>query len=135
LFFERLFSTYDLSITYDKYYQTPRIFLFGYNEQRQPLSTQEIFQDISQDHAKKTVTIEAHPHQDVSLASIHPCKHAQVMKRILEQLEEAGNELRVDFYLLIFLKFMSSVLPTMDYDCKKLLFFYKFFFEIIHLNE
>ena len=24
--------TYDLSITYDKYYQTPRIWLFGYDE-------------------------------------------------------------------------------------------------------
>jgi ubiquitin-like-conjugating enzyme ATG3 len=24
--------TYDLSITYDKYYQTPRVWLFGYDE-------------------------------------------------------------------------------------------------------
>lgn len=24
--------TYDLYITYDKYYQTPRLWLFGYNE-------------------------------------------------------------------------------------------------------
>lgn len=24
--------TYDISITYDKYYQTPRVFLFGYDE-------------------------------------------------------------------------------------------------------
>ena len=24
--------TYDLNITYDKYYQTPRLWLFGYNE-------------------------------------------------------------------------------------------------------
>jgi ubiquitin-like-conjugating enzyme ATG3 len=24
--------TYDLSITYDKYYQTPRMWLFGYDE-------------------------------------------------------------------------------------------------------
>lgn len=26
--------TYDLSITYDKYFQTPRIWLFGYSEVR-----------------------------------------------------------------------------------------------------
>lgn len=26
--------TYDLYITYDKYYQTPRLWLFGYNEVR-----------------------------------------------------------------------------------------------------
>ena len=24
--------TYDVSITYDKYYQTPRVWLFGYSE-------------------------------------------------------------------------------------------------------
>ena len=108
--------TYDLSITYDKYYQTPRVFLFGYDEQRRPLSTTQIFQDISQDHAKKTVTIEVHPHEDVTLASIHPCRHANVMKRIIDHLDDAGSELRVDHYLLIFLKFLSSVLPTMEYD-------------------
>jgi len=27
--------TYDLSITYDKYYQTPRVWLFGYSERNQ----------------------------------------------------------------------------------------------------
>jgi len=26
--------TYDLNITYDKYYQTPRLWLFGYDEVR-----------------------------------------------------------------------------------------------------
>lgn len=26
--------TYDMYITYDKYYQTPRLWLFGYNEVR-----------------------------------------------------------------------------------------------------
>ena len=26
--------TYDLNITYDKYYQTPRLWLFGYDENR-----------------------------------------------------------------------------------------------------
>ncbi|KAJ3100164.1 E2-like enzyme [Phlyctochytrium planicorne] len=110
--------TYDMSITYDKYYQTPRVFLFGYDENRRPLTTQQVFEDISQDHAKKTVTIEAHPHETLSLASIHPCKHGNVMKRLIDQIAESGkeNELRVDQYLLLFLKFMSSVLPTIEYD-------------------
>jgi ubiquitin-like-conjugating enzyme ATG3 len=76
----------------------------------------QIFEDISQDHAKKTVTIEAHPHTDLVLASIHPCKHSNVMKVLIDQLESKGNDMRVDHYLLLFLKFMSSVLPTMDYD-------------------
>ncbi|KAJ2452704.1 E2-like enzyme [Coemansia sp. RSA 2336] len=109
--------TYDISITYDKYYQTPRVWLFGYDEQGKPLTTRQIFEDISEDHAKKTVTIEAHPHLAVQHASIHPCKHAHVMKKIIERAVESGRrEIRVDQYLVIFLKFMSSVLPTIEYD-------------------
>ncbi|TPX33315.1 hypothetical protein SmJEL517_g03711 [Synchytrium microbalum] len=110
--------TYDMSITYDKYYQTPRVWLFGYDEHRRPLTSQQIFEDISQDHAKKTVTIETHPHENISMASVHPCRHANVMKRIIDHLVDEGkeSELRVDQYLLLFLKFMSSVLPTIDYD-------------------
>jgi hypothetical protein len=40
-----------------------------------------------------------------------------VMKRIIDHLKGSGLELRVDQYLLIFLKFIASVLPTMEYDC------------------
>lgn len=54
--------SYDISITYDKYYQTPRVYLFGYNERRSPLTPQEVMEDIMQDYANKTVTIESHPH-------------------------------------------------------------------------
>jgi hypothetical protein len=109
--------TYDLTITYDKFYQTPRMWLFGYNEKGQPLKPSQVFEDVSQDHAKKTVTFESHPHLGVSSASIHPCKHASVMKKIIHHLVENGmEELRVDQYLVLFLKFMSSVLPTIDYD-------------------
>jgi ubiquitin-like-conjugating enzyme ATG3 len=77
-----------------------------------------MFQDISQDHANKTVTIELHPHENITRASIHPCKHANVMKRIIDNMGEGGIEMRVDHYLLMFLKFMSAVLPTMDYGLK-----------------
>ncbi|KAJ1821300.1 E2-like enzyme, partial [Coemansia sp. RSA 2675] len=109
--------TYDISITYDKYYQTPRVWLFGYDEQGKPLTARQIFEDISEDHAKKTVTIETHPHLAVQQASIHPCKHAHVMRKIIERAVESGRrEIRVDQYLVIFLKFMSSVLPTIEYD-------------------
>lgn len=33
--------TQDLSITYDKYYRTPRLWLFGYNENGDPLTPEE----------------------------------------------------------------------------------------------
>ncbi len=68
------------------------------------------------DHAQKTVTIETHPHVSMSLASIHPCKHANVMIKIIQHLQEEGKDLRVDQYLLLFLKFLSSIIPTIEYD-------------------
>jgi len=113
-----LTRTYDMSITYDKYYQTPRVWLYGYDEYRNPLTSTQIFEDISQDHAKKTVTIEPHPHENISHASIHPCKHANVMAKIINAIEEGGRsgEIRVDQYMMVFLKFMTAVLPTMDFD-------------------
>ena len=55
---------YDLSITYDFYTQTPRLWLTGFNEEGSPLSQAEIFEDIAADYAKKTVTMEKHPHLD-----------------------------------------------------------------------
>jgi ubiquitin-like-conjugating enzyme ATG3 len=85
---------YDVSITYDNYYRTPRIWLFGFDENGSALSTTDIYQvrnfilcrfscryvplmyallslclclgcvsqDVMQDYAKKTVTIDPHPH-------------------------------------------------------------------------
>jgi ubiquitin-like-conjugating enzyme ATG3 len=124
--------TYDLYITYDKYYQTPRLWLAGYDESGSPLPPTRIFDDISREHAHKTVTIESHPHLEMPMASIHPCRHAHVMKRIIAFTEahkrqenqradatttaEEDVVIRVDQYLIVFLKFMSTVLPTIDYD-------------------
>ncbi len=39
--------TYDLNITYDKFYQTPRLWLFGYDESRKALSVDEMYEDFS----------------------------------------------------------------------------------------
>jgi ubiquitin-like-conjugating enzyme ATG3 len=160
--------TYDVMITYDKYYQTPRIWLIGYDENRTPLTPPQIFQDISADHASKTVTIEPFPHStSLQAASVHPCKHASVMKKVIERMNNsvvaeqlaqrknprsvtakenkkkwpfgrkagtpgrddrppassamAGEEeevegMRVDFYLVVFLKFIASIVPTIEVD-------------------
>ncbi|KAJ7077283.1 autophagocytosis associated protein [Mycena belliarum] len=158
--------TYDVMITYDKYYQTPRIWLIGYDENRTPLTPPQIFQDISADHALKTVTIEAFPHSaSLQAASVHPCKHASVMKKVIERMntsvveeqlaqrkspsasasakdkkkwfgrkvsgtgkddkgkeekdkgeEEEVEGMRVDFYLVVFLKFIASIVPTIEVD-------------------
>ncbi|EIW83424.1 hypothetical protein CONPUDRAFT_164376 [Coniophora puteana RWD-64-598 SS2] len=160
--------TYDVMITYDKYYQTPRIWLIGYDENGAPLTPSKIFQDVSAEHALKTVTIEPFPHSNtLQAASVHPCKHASVMKKVIERMnagvvEEqlaarksggrdtgasaagtaggkkkwgfgrksagkddkgavAGEEeeiegMRVDFYLVVFLKFIASIVPTIEVD-------------------
>jgi ubiquitin-like-conjugating enzyme ATG3 len=162
--------TYDVMITYDKYYQTPRIWLLGYDENGTPLTPTQIFQDISADHAQKTVTIETFLHSTtLSAASVHPCKHADVMMKVIERMNagvieqqrkaagisssKPGNNsssssgggrkwlggvvrkvtgsekpsdknaegddvegMRVDFYLVVFLKFIASIVPTIEVD-------------------
>ncbi|EJD52803.1 hypothetical protein AURDEDRAFT_111354 [Auricularia subglabra TFB-10046 SS5] len=162
--------TYDVMITYDKYYQTPRVWLLGYDEKGTPLTHKQVFQDISAEHAQKTVTIEAFPHSaTLSCASVHPCKHASVMKKVIERMnahvveeqrklagapggagkvagaKEGGGKrkwllrkvtgdsgksspappgddgddvegMRVDFYLVVFLKFIASIVPTIEVD-------------------
>ncbi|XP_046401976.1 ubiquitin-like-conjugating enzyme ATG3 [Ischnura elegans] len=109
--------TYDLHITYDKYYQTPRLWLSGYDESRIPLTVDQMYEDVSQDHAKKTVTMETHPHlPGPPMASVHPCRHAEVMKKIIQTVTDGGGELGVHMYLIVFLKFVQAVIPTIEYD-------------------
>ncbi|OEU09077.1 Autophagy_C-domain-containing protein [Fragilariopsis cylindrus CCMP1102] len=136
--------TYDLSITYDKYYQVPRVWMVGRSETNQPLTSKQMMEDVISDYAYKTVTIEIHPHITSSCphASIHPCQHAKVMKAIIKNLikgstsnsnskknsdvvDDGDNEQdeqhqqqgpSVETYLFIFLKFVSSMIPTINYD-------------------
>lgn len=130
------------------------------SQNRTPLTPSQIFQDISADHALKTVTIEAFPHSSsLQAASVHPCKHASVMKKVIERMnnsviaeqlaqqqgggkvdakdksskkwsfsgkkkevrpveaeEEEIEGMRVDFYLVVFLKFIASIIPTIEVD-------------------
>uniref|UniRef100_A0A3P9JIP0 Ubiquitin-like-conjugating enzyme ATG3 n=1 Tax=Oryzias latipes TaxID=8090 RepID=A0A3P9JIP0_ORYLA len=94
--------TYDLYITYDKYYQTPRLWLFGYDEVRS---------DRSGKGPVGWATTPTSPHLPCA-----PCIHAEVMKKIIETVAEGGGELGVHMYLLIFLKFVQAVIPTIEYD-------------------
>lgn len=108
--------TYDLHIVYNKYYQTPHLFLIGYDENRRLLTVEQMFEDVSQDNAKKTVTMEQHPHLGPTMLAVHPCKHSELMKKFINIAEEGGNELSVHSYLIIFLKFVQSVIPTINFD-------------------
>jgi ubiquitin-like-conjugating enzyme ATG3 len=119
--------SYDVYITYDKYYQTPRVWLMGYNEtgSNQPLTGEEMMEDVISDYVNKTVTMESHPHLPGVYASIHPCKHGDVMKAIVRNMSKdssggggssSSDGPSVEMYLFIFLKFVSSMIPTISYD-------------------
>ena len=175
--------TYTLYITYTPYYRTPRLYLLGYNAATNtPLPALSMMDDIIGDYKDKTVTLEDFPFTSppIKTASIHPCKHASVMKLLLdradaalkvrmekvrkgENVSEAGMEglvdktaglglhdrakaasapssqkeaqgdsewevlssdsqqpeevaIRVDQYLVVFLKFMASVTPGIEHD-------------------
>lgn len=134
----RKVRTYDLSITYDKYYQTPRVWMLGYSslDTSQPLTGKEMMQDVMSDYANRTVTIETHPHVAGPHASIHPCQHGAVMKTIVRNLMASSSQEAsttegaaaaatgagavkapsIEMYLFIFLKFVSSIIPTINYD-------------------
>ena len=170
--------TYTLYITYTPYYRTPRLYLSGYDAvTNQPLPPMAMMEDIVGDYKDKTVTLEdfvfASP--PIKTASVHPCRHASVMKVLLDRADaalklrltkikhgekgfSAGMEglvdqtsaldinksspsksasskdgdgewevlddkheeddvaIRVDQYLVVFLKFMASVTPGIEHD-------------------
>jgi len=165
--------TYSLYIAYSAWYKTPRMYLSGYQPNGQPLPPHLMMEDIVGDYKDKTVTLEDFPFfaNNVKMASIHPCKHASVMKTLLDRADAAlklrrerqragqavgssrgrgGLEpqvgtlsvgstappadnsdeweevqhdvadqevaIRVDQYLVVFLKFIASVTPGIEHD-------------------
>jgi ubiquitin-like-conjugating enzyme ATG3 len=162
--------TYNLYIAYSTSYRVPKLYLSGFNAEGSPLTPSQMFEDIMSDYRDKTVTIERAPFEvDLTVVSIHPCRHAQVMKILIDRADRAeqrlssqsrendghdGEELvkgiarvgladgegdgvndesdgddwedinksetehavRVDQYLVLFLKFVASVTPGIEHD-------------------
>lgn len=132
---------YDLYITYSTSYRVPKLYLVGFNSNGIPLLPNQMFEDINADYKDKTATIETLPvaHNTTSV-SIHPCKHSSVMKVLMQHSKRRRNKttenepkteeveqefenltmeddgIRVDQYLVIFLKFIASVTPGIEYD-------------------
>lgn len=128
---------YDLYISYSTSYRVPKMYLVGFNANGIPLLPEQMYEDISGDYKDKTATIESLPMSyNTTSVSIHPCKHSSVMKVFMkhakakadidaaEQLEKLDlrdkdddeDGIRVDQYLVIFLKFIASVTPGIEYD-------------------
>ena len=114
--FEQRPRKYDISIVYDNFYRVPKVFLFGYDESGSALSHQQMLRDVISDYVRKTVTIEPHPLLQTHMLSVHPCKHGSAMLRLIQAQKELGRQVTVDSYLFLFLKFIQSVVPTIEYD-------------------
>jgi ubiquitin-like-conjugating enzyme ATG3 len=52
------------------------------------------------------------------MPTVHPCKHANVLKEMSDTIEEGGNKFKVqpEMALFIFLKFIATVIPTVQFD-------------------
>ena len=140
---------YNVYLTYSNYFRVPRSYLSGFSgATNTPLHPPQLmFDDISSDYREKTVTIESFDglKPPVMMTSVHPCKHAETMKRIFDGMGrrgrrlaeeweevEAGKEggeggegsgeeegeggLRVDQYLVVFVKFLAGVVPGVEMD-------------------
>lgn len=126
---------YDLYISYLTSYRVPKMYLVGFNANGIPLLPNQMYEDISGDYKDKTATIENLPMSyNTTSVSIHPCKHSSVMKVFMKHSKLAGLQklnngeegeipasendtgIRVDQYLVVFLKFIASVTPGIEYD-------------------
>ena len=116
---------YDISITYDNYYRTPRIWFLGTDENDYPIPNDKVLDDISVDHSKVTATIEIHPYYKINCISVHPCQHSSAMKffikkNIIKATESEDIEvISVDKYFLYFIKFMACIIPNLEFDFTK----------------
>jgi ubiquitin-like-conjugating enzyme ATG3 len=110
--------TYELTIVYDNYYRTPRVYLRGFSVEGCPLNANETMEDIMQDYVNKTATIETHPYIGSHYLSIHPCRHADTMKRIVDTIiaNNNGKLPPIQLYMFLFVKFIGSMIPTIEYD-------------------
>ena len=110
------YRTYDVTVTYDFYYCVPRMWLMGYNSNGQPLSEKEMKEDVMEEYRNKTVTFEQHPGTGLRYVSVHPCRHSLLLKKMIQNFENSGKKLEIHMSILIFLKFLHSVVPTIQYD-------------------
>jgi ubiquitin-like-conjugating enzyme ATG3 len=56
----------------------------------------QVLQDVSEEHARKTITIDPHPNLSIRAASIHPCRHSEVMKRLVDGLQSSGKTFEME---------------------------------------
>ena len=107
---------YEVTVTYDFYYCVPRMWLMGYNEKGIPLTDEEMKEDVMPEYRNKTCTIEPQTCTGIKNISVHPCRHSLLLKKMIQDFQNSGKKLEVHMSILLFLKFLQSVVPTVQYD-------------------
>jgi ubiquitin-like-conjugating enzyme ATG3 len=106
---------YDVSLTYDPTTRTPRVWLAGYSEEGKPLTMDEIARDIYVDFVGTAATMIPHPFTNVLNVSIHPCRHAEGMSRLIATANgNPQDPFRVEQYMTYFLKLITCIIPTIN---------------------
>ena len=106
------------SFTYDQYYRTPRIWFEGTDGGGGLLTQNEIYSDFMVEYIKVSLTLEVHPILNMNCISVHPCKHAFAMQKMFAfELEKKDvSEVKIEDYIVHFLKFASCVIPQLEFD-------------------
>ena len=107
---------YEVTVTYYFYYCVPRMWLMGYNEKGNPLTDDEMKEDVMPEYRNKTCTIEEQTCTGIRNISVHPCRRSLLLKKMIKDFQNSGKKLEVEQSILLFLKFLPSVVPTVQYD-------------------
>jgi len=111
---------YDISLTFDPNNRTPRIWLMGYNKDGNPLRGEEIIGDMAIDFVGTVATLIPHPVTGILNVSVHPCRHAEVMNRLIQdfQRNEETTFSRA-IYLVIFIRLINCIFPNLLLEVPK----------------
>lgn len=108
--------SYDISVTYDFYYCVPRMWIMGYSPEGKILTEAKLREDVMKEYRNQTVTVETHPYTGEKNISVHPCKHSLILKKLIDGAQRVGKKLEIELCIILFLKFLQSVIPTIEYD-------------------
>jgi ubiquitin-like-conjugating enzyme ATG3 len=80
-------------IIYDEYYYTPRMFFSATDFGGKPVENERIKEDIQKEYLDKTLTMEPFNFiESISMPTVHPCKHAAVLKSMSDAMRENGQK-------------------------------------------
>lgn len=92
------------------------MWLMGYNEKGIPLTDDEMKEDVMPEYRNKTCTIEEQTCTGIRNISVHPCRHSLLLKKMIKDFQNSGKKLEIEKSIILFLKFLQSVVPTVQYD-------------------